>query len=335
MKIPVSSDYEDSWYWHGDRNGCYTVKNGYKRIIGNYESNSNGAFDKWLTLWQLKIPPKWKTFLWRAISDILSTTNNLIIKRVDVDPICAMCGIIHEDTMHPLVLCGYATTILYHIWRAWNGVVWDACLPLPRKILATTTATLHAWRKVHDVMPNTPLTAASAEGLPAASTAGLPPFAAPDHATALYHRRCYVDVDYRYATNSATVGVILLDANGGYISAYSAPLPNCFSPLIAEAFAAKEALSWLHARGEQSVRLYTDCHTLQCYLSSSDDPPRTYIGYVIDSCKTYISTFHAYSVLFIPRSQNYLAHILASTAFEQATTMYWDSVLPDSISAYI
>ncbi|XP_019172465.1 PREDICTED: uncharacterized protein LOC109167831 [Ipomoea nil] len=182
-KIHVSQEYEDSWYWHGDPKGIYSVKNGYRRIIGNYE-HSDEAFDKWLTLWSLKIPPKWKTFLWRAISDILPITTNLIIKRVDVDPKCAMCGIVQEDTMHALVLCDFAkaiweqstlpipnivtnvfhiwfsnllnildfngilhaTAILYHIWRARNGAVWDAVLPRPTKLLTMAAVTMHAWR---------------------------------------------------------------------------------------------------------------------------------------------------------------------------------------------
>ncbi|XP_019189681.1 PREDICTED: uncharacterized protein LOC109184071 [Ipomoea nil] len=182
-RIPISPEYDDSWYWHGDPKGIYSVKNGYRRIVGNYEPD-NGSFDKWLTLWSLKIPPKWKTFLWRAISDILPTTTNLIIKRVEVDPNCAMCGIVQEDTMHALVLCDfakaiwersslpipnivtnvfhtwfsdllnildsnrilYATAILYHIWRARNGAVWDAAMPRPTKLLATVTATVEAWR---------------------------------------------------------------------------------------------------------------------------------------------------------------------------------------------
>ncbi|XP_019198943.1 PREDICTED: uncharacterized protein LOC109192695 [Ipomoea nil] len=118
LKIPVSLEYEDIWYWYSDPNGCYTVKNGYRRAVGTYE-NTYG-FDKWNTLWKLKIPPKWKTFLWRTISDILPTTTNLLIKRVDVSPICAMCGLMDENTMHSLVLCDYARAI------------WDqSSLPLP------------------------------------------------------------------------------------------------------------------------------------------------------------------------------------------------------------
>ncbi|XP_019151891.1 PREDICTED: uncharacterized protein LOC109148613 [Ipomoea nil] len=73
LKIPISSDYDDMWYWYGDQGGNYTVKNGYRAIIGDYRHTTSG-FDNWLGLWKLKIPPKWKTFLWRALNDILSTT---------------------------------------------------------------------------------------------------------------------------------------------------------------------------------------------------------------------------------------------------------------------
>ncbi|XP_019179768.1 PREDICTED: uncharacterized protein LOC109174976 [Ipomoea nil] len=58
LKIPISPGYEDTWYWHGDPNGVYTVKDGYKLVVGNYSTPTNGNFDKWLNLWSLKIPPK-------------------------------------------------------------------------------------------------------------------------------------------------------------------------------------------------------------------------------------------------------------------------------------
>ncbi|XP_019198916.1 PREDICTED: uncharacterized protein LOC109192676 [Ipomoea nil] len=129
QRIPVSPDYDDTWYWHGDMRGIYFVKSGYRLIVGNYESNV-GSFTKWLTLWKLKIPPKWRMFLWRAISDILPTTTNLLIKRVDANPQCAMCGIIQEDTMHALVLCDFAR----NIWEQSN-------LPMPNIV----TNIFHVW----------------------------------------------------------------------------------------------------------------------------------------------------------------------------------------------
>ncbi|XP_019153857.1 PREDICTED: uncharacterized protein LOC109150403 [Ipomoea nil] len=282
----------------------------------------------------MEASPKWKTFLWRAISDILPIINNLLIKRVDVFPMCAMCGIRQEDTMHSLVSCGYASSIwaqsnlllpnivtnifhewfsailnvldtdgiiygaaiLYHIWRARNRrnrMVWDACLPLPMKLVAVAATTMHAWRRVHCTFADRN----AADNTAATATAGpslspLPEHAATMDTAGIRPRKCYVDVGYYHAMNSATVGAVLLDADRGYIAAYSVPLQSCFSQLMADAFACKEALSWLRARGEHAIQLYTDCHTLQCYLSSPGAPPRSYIGYAIYGCKACMSTFN-------------------------------------------
>ncbi|XP_019155226.1 PREDICTED: uncharacterized protein LOC109152102 [Ipomoea nil] len=360
MRIPISSGYTDTWYWDGDPRGNYSVKNGYIRIVGNYEDSNDIVFNKWLALWKLKIPPKWKTFLWKALSDILPTTKNLLIKRVDVEPTCAMCGIIHEDTMHALVLCDYANNIwsqsnlpipdtnvfhelfskildfldtdeimyaaaiLYHIWRARNNAVWDAYLPKPRGVLAAATAAMHAWRQIHHITES-PATIAPTETLQAAATI-TPPGRPPG--------RCLVDAGYHRSANTASVGAVLLEAYGGFISAFASSLLDCFSPFMAEAFTCKEALSWLRDRGERSIELYTDCLTFQQYLSSTTNPDRTYIGYAIDSCKTLLASFDSCSVKFIPRSENYLTHTLATSAFSQTAAMYWDTTPPDSISAY-
>ncbi|XP_019178711.1 PREDICTED: uncharacterized protein LOC109173837 isoform X1 [Ipomoea nil] len=97
-------------------------------------------------------------------------------------------------------------------------------------------------------------------------------------------RLCYVDAGYHHTTNRASVGAFLLDENGGFLAAFNAKLPDCLSPLMAEAFACKEALSWLRNRGEQTIKLFTDCLPLQHYLSPTTGPVRSYVGYAIDSC---------------------------------------------------
>ncbi|XP_019158009.1 PREDICTED: uncharacterized protein LOC109154737 [Ipomoea nil] len=256
LKIPVSPDYDDMWYWYGDPKGCYSVKDGYRRIVGNYTITNNG--------------------------------------RVDVDPICAMCGVMQEDTMHSLVLCGYASyiwvqsnlplpnivtnifhewfsailnvldtngvmyapAILYHIWRARNRAVWDACLLLPRKLITVAIATMHEWRRIHDTMAdrdtagNATIAATTRPLLhPLPGSAATAIMAIAD----IQPQKCFVGARYYHARNSAAVGAVLLDADGRYVTAYSAPLPNCFSPLMAETFACKEALSWLRERGEQDI----------------------------------------------------------------------------------
>ncbi|XP_019158428.1 PREDICTED: uncharacterized protein LOC109155150 [Ipomoea nil] len=184
--ISISPDYEDSWYWMGNPTREYTVKNAYRRVIGDFV-NSPSAFDKWVTMWKLKIPSKWKIFLWRAICDILPTTNNLIIKSVEVSLACPMCDLAHEDIMHALISCDYsrmvwnvsqlpianimthsfplwlmsmlntlieeqigvAVGMLYHKWRARNSAVCDKALPRPGQTWRRAMMAENAYRQVH------------------------------------------------------------------------------------------------------------------------------------------------------------------------------------------
>ncbi|XP_019158289.1 PREDICTED: uncharacterized protein LOC109155002 [Ipomoea nil] len=292
MKIPISPDYDDTWYWHGDPRGVYYVKSGYRLIVGNYQEN-NGTFTKWLPLWKLKIPPKWRIFLWRAICDILPTITNLLIKRVDVEPRCAMCGIFQEDTMHALVLCELAkniwdksnltipnivtnvfhvwfgellnvldsdrmlcaAAILYNIWRARNRAVWEVTLPRPETVLKAAAAAKLAWTRAH------PLLTARAAPLPtepALLQEEAELHGTETHATEPPHgpprRVCRVDGGFMQETGQAAVGAVLLDTDGGYVSAYTAPLRNCSSPLMAEALACKEALLMWIFEGELESR---------------------------------------------------------------------------------
>ncbi|XP_031101861.1 uncharacterized protein LOC116005764 [Ipomoea triloba] len=57
LKIPISPNYDDTWYWFGDPNGCYSVKNGYRAIVGDH-TNPHNSFDQWNLMWKLKVPPK-------------------------------------------------------------------------------------------------------------------------------------------------------------------------------------------------------------------------------------------------------------------------------------
>ncbi|XP_019160721.1 PREDICTED: uncharacterized protein LOC109157275 [Ipomoea nil] len=177
LKIPVSPGYEDIWYWYEDPNGCYSVKNGYRLMVGTYENNT--------------------------------------------------------------------ARILYNIWRARNDAVWNACLPRPEKIIATAVASVHAWQQVHSAAPSQSVGLASADLLPlpteqqAAPTAETQP-ALPTSPVvaagmeAVPRMWCFVDAEFRPLLKTATVGAVLFDAYGGYVSAYAAPLQNCLSPLMAE-----------------------------------------------------------------------------------------------------
>ncbi|XP_031097083.1 uncharacterized protein LOC116001340 [Ipomoea triloba] len=360
LRIPISPDYEDSWFWYGDPRGCYTVKGGYRSMVGDYETLPTN-FDRWSPFWKIKVPPKWKTFLRRALSDILLVTTNLLKKRVEVDPSCPMCGIVHEDVMHSLVLCDFtqlvwhesclafssimggnfslwftnllcslsedhvcwAVAILYHVWKARNDAVWSGYLPTPRRVVAAAKASLQAWTAVRQRHP------------PVGQSEEVGGAVQPAQASMSASLVCYFDASYNPVTLKAAFGAVLFDPGGNYVAAIAGPMIDCFSPLMAETIACKEVLAWLRDRGVDSIRIFTDCSQLCSGLSRPHSPYFSYVGLYIDACKSAIACFLFCHINLVHRSMNIIAHTLAAAAVQQASRLHWDSVPPDFILAHL
>ncbi|XP_031099706.1 uncharacterized protein LOC116003905 [Ipomoea triloba] len=363
LTIPISPNYEDSWYWHGDPRGCYTVKQGYRRICGEFAIDPR-AFDKWIPLWKIKSPPKWKAFLWRALTDVLPTTTNIILKRVGVHPSCPMCGLTHENTMHSLVLRDFsklvwheatisiptlgennftdwfsnilsmltaedlvlAVATLYHIWLAHNSAVWKNCLPLPKSVWRSAYAVAMAWCSIHHDQNQQPTSLSPTVSPPALQPQALSPAAG---------YRCYFDAGYMEDTRRATIGAVLLSANGDFLAAFNGPLHGCLSPLMAESMACKEVLSWLKNRGFDHVALHTDCASLHRLLTTIHNELFSYVAFSIESSRAIMSSFTNCSISLVPRAANLGAHSLASLAYSQTGFLFWDSIPRDAIAALI
>ncbi|XP_031105287.1 uncharacterized protein LOC116010152 [Ipomoea triloba] len=354
LRVPVAIEYEDLWFWLGDPRGIYTVKDGYKRLVGEFV-HTPGTFDKWLHLWKIKCPAKWKVFVWRALSNVLPTTTNLILKRVDIDPACPMCGTLHENTMHSLLLCEFSTLVwhesslhvpsvggddfcewfdnalgmlteddllivvalLYYLWRARNTTLWEGSLPHPKAVWRSARVAVQAWRQVHPAADEQP-SAQAVTSLPVHNAELL----------------CYVDAGFHQQTKAATVVAVLMQ-HGSFVAAFNSRLSNCYSPLMAESLACKEALSWLKDRGVSSVHIFTDCSTLRSLLTATTISLFSYVSFSIDASRSIMASFIRCSVSLIPMSANRGAHALAAVAFSQSSALYWDSIPPNSISELI
>ena len=59
----------------------------------------------WHTVWNLRIPNKIKTFIWKACQDILPTKVNLRCRQVLEDATCEACGLDSKTTGHLLWDC--------------------------------------------------------------------------------------------------------------------------------------------------------------------------------------------------------------------------------------
>lgn len=118
LKIPISLHYEDSWFWKDDLKGVYTVKSGYRRLVGDFSSPTLG-FAQWNTLWKLRVPPKIKFFLWRCLVNVLPTNVALVRRHVDISPMCPRCNLHNETVNHVFFECIYAEDVWHSSeWRA-------------------------------------------------------------------------------------------------------------------------------------------------------------------------------------------------------------------------
>lgn len=67
----------------------------------------------------MNVPTVVKNFLWRVCNNSLPTRDNLYKKKITIDPLCPICGLVPETSVHALWSCSAVLA------------VWMEC---PRKI---------------------------------------------------------------------------------------------------------------------------------------------------------------------------------------------------------
>ncbi|GAU30882.1 hypothetical protein TSUD_15680 [Trifolium subterraneum] len=102
----VSSVREDKVVWEEERNGCYSVKSGYKiamrYIIGSDKYHVAG---NWNGIWKAQAPHKARHLLWRLCRGCLPTRCRLLERRVECNPNCPVCDVVTEDELHIFFRC--------------------------------------------------------------------------------------------------------------------------------------------------------------------------------------------------------------------------------------
>lgn len=94
--------------------GNYSVNSAYLLIEEEkYASSTTDNSGFWRTLWNLKIPPIVKNFLWRACMGCLPTRDLLRCRKIQVSPVCVVCNVEYESILH--ILCPHASTCLAKI----------------------------------------------------------------------------------------------------------------------------------------------------------------------------------------------------------------------------
>nr|GMC46892.1 uncharacterized protein LOC109176682 [Ipomoea batatas] len=142
--IPISTTtHDDKIIWTGEDKGTYMVKSGYRILRGEVEP-SNNLF--WTNVGKTHTPPKIKSFIWQACSGLLSTVDNLHIKRIGCSPVYWIAG--QMKTLDDYFVC-LLLTICWKIWEAQNQKLWRNIRTDPRTTTEDAISFLHAWRNIH------------------------------------------------------------------------------------------------------------------------------------------------------------------------------------------
>ncbi|KAL6125097.1 hypothetical protein ACLB2K_077605 [Fragaria x ananassa] len=100
--------------------GVYSAKRGYRRIVkeqgkGSSKHSSSHMIDAklWKVMWRPAMLPKISNFLWRALSNALSTKWNIFRRKIIPNPMCAICGEHPETIEHCLLLCPWTSAVWF------------------------------------------------------------------------------------------------------------------------------------------------------------------------------------------------------------------------------
>lgn len=112
------------WHYSVDRN--YTVKSGYesalmlkrngqlgRRAVGE-SSNREQLKKVWNSVWYLPVQGKIKTFIWKALRNIMAVKEVLFKLNLTTDPLCPVCNLKEESIIHLVARCNFAQMV-WHI----------------------------------------------------------------------------------------------------------------------------------------------------------------------------------------------------------------------------
>jgi hypothetical protein len=113
QSVPLScTNQPDKLVWRGTKNGGFLVSSAYHTVkvqeSGFQPKSSNRRWHNalWKEIWNMHSPNVVKNFMRRACKNLLPTKENLLRKKVVVvEPLCPICNLEAETTVHVLWDC--------------------------------------------------------------------------------------------------------------------------------------------------------------------------------------------------------------------------------------
>ena len=107
----------DKIAWGCTPSGVFSTSSAYKLLVSGVEvsqaetSNRSALNQFWKVVWGLRVPNKFKHFIWRACNNALPTMSNLFQRKITPSDQCELCKLYPEDPLHAIWSCREVETV--------------------------------------------------------------------------------------------------------------------------------------------------------------------------------------------------------------------------------
>ncbi|XP_042939333.1 uncharacterized protein LOC122274353 [Carya illinoinensis] len=320
---------EDKLIWGPSEKGLYSVKSGYqveidkKKAITRETSERSRHDGRWKSIWELNVPGKVKTFMWKAGNDLLATKWNLFKRKILDDPLCPTCQTDTETVMHLLWQCPTANVVwtemttpiqkwnvaeddFLSMWGRMKGKLTEPDL----EMIAATMRMLWMRRNelVFDKKFKSPRTVirASKESLQEYQTAN------------------------QMLKRGNNFAMVVRDEKGDVLAAACGQRKYLHHPATAESLALRREAEICTELNYTKVILEGDAKGIIEAVNREAEDLSIYEN-IIQEIKRYFRNRKEWEVRFVKREMNTVAHILARTTLQFDTKRIWIEETPEIV----
>ncbi|GLT34775.1 hypothetical protein SLA2020_092720 [Shorea laevis] len=362
LKIPMG-ECADQLVWHYDKYGRFTVKSAYLltlQVVHEPSMHSDSTIltsSEWKQLWKLKIPPKIRVFIWRAILNALPSLDNLVRRGIAQAALCPCCHLADESIMHLLFYCPYVEPIWFgsavglhprqlgaNCFAEWWRYVKHAAKQMQNPSLVEYCAIIswQVWKTRNeklfehaDISPHQVLGRIHAMTQEYFSSSKTDVLAAPSRPqpTITQNQSTWsrppigtykINTDASFTPNSgaAALALVARDASGDICFGKTW---SCMAstPLMAEAAAILKAVKLVEDMGLQEVIFESDNQTLISCIQQPTKP----VPWEVNSSLLYIrqscSTHPGFRFSYVSRDGNRVADWVARAVLQGRCPSYW------------
>lgn len=361
LQVPLGThESEDVSYWFFSNNGHFTVRSCYHRIMeikSGADSSTSGSSNlledkEWRWLWGLQLPPKVRTFLWRACNDIIPVRAAMVRRKMGHDPFRQLCNSGLENTAHPFFECPR----FQHVWRAppftlflprvrQSFVAWYRLLRSNLDVQSLGLATVVCWRIwwIRNQVVHGESTREGDDVIEWASNymesyrqAQLPRLAKNTPLNTIWvappETQVKVNFDVGFVgPSSYQIAVVARGADGTCLWWRVRKLTGQPPAVVGEARAALEGIILARSNGWREIILEGDCAQILAAMQAGVEDQFQAFGALLKVILLQARDFNAFSCSFIRRSGNKLAHALAHLSLSDLVVVD-DSVLPADLA---